>query len=66
MTLLTIIPVASMRFDVPNVNDADGAYAGGAFFTTVGRDLSGYDALTFWAKSVQSAATWMLLVLELI
>ena len=46
---------ASMRFDVPNENDADGAYAGGAFFTTVGRDLSGYDALTFWAKSSKAA-----------
>ncbi|HLF50874.1 glycosyl hydrolase family 16 [Flavobacterium sp.] len=46
---------ASMRFDVPNVNDPAGAYAGGAFFTAVGRDLSGYNALTFWAKSSQSA-----------
>ncbi|MBA4155193.1 Ig-like domain-containing protein [Flavobacterium sp.] len=46
---------ASMRFDVPNVNDPEGAYAGGAFFTTVGRDLSGYDALTFWAKSSKAA-----------
>jgi hypothetical protein len=46
---------ASMRFDVPNVNDPDGAYVGGSFFTKVGRDLSGYDALTFWAKSSQSA-----------
>ncbi|MEX0596860.1 MAG: glycosyl hydrolase family 16, partial [Candidatus Paceibacterota bacterium] len=48
--------IASMRFDVPNVNDPDGAYAGGAFFTTVGRDLSGYDALTFWAKSSKAAS----------
>ncbi len=46
---------ASMRFDVPNVNDPDGAYVGGSYFTSVGRDLSGYDALTFWAKSSQSA-----------
>lgn len=46
---------ASMRIDVPNVNDPNGAYAGGAFFTTVGRDLSGYDALTFWAKSSVAA-----------
>ncbi|TRX42129.1 glycosyl hydrolase family 16 [Flavobacterium restrictum] len=42
---------ASMRFDVPNVNDPAGSYAGGAFFTAVGRDLSSYNALTFWAKS---------------
>ncbi|WP_284651997.1 glycosyl hydrolase family 16 [Flavobacterium terrisoli] len=47
---------ASMRIDVPNVNDAAGTYAGGSFFTTVGRDLTGYDALTFWAKSTHAAS----------
>lgn len=47
---------ASMRIDVPNVNDPAGTYAGGSFFTSVGRDLSGYDALTFWAKSSQAAS----------
>ena len=46
---------ASMRFDVPNVNDSSGAYAGGSFFTTVGRNLTDYDALTFWAKSSVAA-----------
>lgn len=46
---------ASMRFDVPNVNDPNGAYVGGSYFTEVGRDLSDYDALTFWAKASQSA-----------
>ena len=46
---------ASMRIDVPNVNDPLGSYAGGAFFTSVPRDLSGYDALTFWAKSSVAA-----------
>jgi len=46
---------ASMRIDVPNVNDPLGTYAGGAFFTSVGRDLSGYNALTFWAKSSVAA-----------
>ncbi len=46
---------ASMRFDVPNVNDPAGAYAGGSFYTSVGRDLTGYDALTFWAKSSVAA-----------
>lgn len=46
---------ASMRIDVPNVNDPAGSYAGGAFFTSVGRDLSGYNALTFWAKSSVAA-----------
>jgi len=47
---------ASMRIDVPSVNDPDGSYAGGAFFTSVGRDLSQYDALTFYAKSSVAAS----------
>ncbi|MCF6130077.1 Ig-like domain-containing protein [Flavobacterium sp. AS60] len=46
---------ASMRFDVPNVGDPEGAYVGGVFIDGGGRDLSGYDALTFWAKGSQSA-----------
>ena len=46
---------ASMRFDVPNAGDPRGAYAGGVFFTETGRNLSGYTALTFWAKASESA-----------
>jgi len=46
---------ASMRFEVPDANDPRGAYAGGAFFTDVARDLSDYDALTFWAKATKAA-----------
>ncbi len=46
---------ASMKFAVPDAGDPKGAYAGGAYFTSVGRDLSGYDALTFWAKASKSA-----------
>jgi hypothetical protein len=46
---------ASMRFDVPNNGDPAGSFAGGAYFTEVGRDLTGYDALTFWAKATESA-----------
>ena len=46
---------ASMKFAVPDVGSPDGAYAGGTFFTTVGRDLSDYNALTFWVKASQSA-----------
>jgi hypothetical protein len=46
---------ASMRFEVPDFEDPEGAYAGGTYFTTVARDLSGYDALTFWAKASKSA-----------
>lgn len=44
---------AAMRFDVPNVGDPAGAYAGAIFRTAIGRDLSGYDALTFWAKGTR-------------
>lgn len=46
---------ASMRFDVPNYGDPAGAYAGAIFRDASGRDLSGYDALTFWAKASQAA-----------
>ncbi|MBC7525878.1 MAG: glycosyl hydrolase family 16 [Flavobacterium sp.] len=46
---------ASMRFDVPNAGDPAGAYVGGVFIDAGGRDLTGYDALTFWAKGSQSA-----------
>ena len=47
---------SSMQFEVPDVNDPAGAYAGGSFTSTSGRDLSGYDALTFWAKASKSAS----------
>jgi hypothetical protein len=47
---------ASMRFDVPNAGDPEGAYAGGVFSTEVARDLSGFNALTFWAKATQGAS----------
>ena len=42
-----------MRFDVPNVGDPNGAYAGAIFPDYGGRDLSGFDALTFWAKATK-------------
>lgn len=46
---------ASMRFDVPSVGDPNGAYAGGVFIDGSGRDLTEYDALTFWVKGSQAA-----------
>lgn len=47
---------ASMRIDVPNANDPQGNYAGAILLIDgSGRDLSGYDALTFWAKASQGA-----------
>ena len=47
---------ASMRFDVPNADDPEGNYAGAAFIIDgAGRNLTGYNALTFWAKATQGA-----------
>lgn len=46
---------ASMRFDVPNFGDPEGAYAGATFPDASGRDLTDFDALTFWAKASQAA-----------
>jgi len=47
---------ASMKFAVPDAGDPNGGYAGGVYYTEIGRDLSDYDALTFWAKASKSAA----------
>jgi hypothetical protein len=45
---------ASMRFDVPNANDPAGNYAGGILrIDGAGRNLTDFDALTFWAKASQ-------------
>lgn len=46
---------AAMRIDVPNYGDPEGAYAGAIFRDSNGRDLSDFDALTFWAKASQAA-----------
>jgi hypothetical protein len=45
----------SMRFEVPDANSPNGSYAGGVFLSRGGRDLSGYNALTFYIKSNQAA-----------
>lgn len=42
---------ASMRFEVPDVNDPMGSFAGGVFFTNAPRDLTEYNALTFYARA---------------
>lgn len=42
---------ASLRVTVPAPGDASGGYAGGAFVSNVPRDLSGFTALTFWARA---------------
>lgn len=42
---------SSIRIDVPSPSDPEGNFIGGIFKDRgEGRDLSGYDALTFWAK----------------
>jgi len=42
---------AALKVTVPAVGDPSGSYAGGAFVTTPRRDLSVYNALTFWARA---------------
>ncbi len=42
---------AAMRFDIPNTSDPEGGYAGGVFSTAVGRDLTNYNVLSFYARA---------------
>jgi len=42
---------SSLTFTVPDVGDPSGMFAGGVFISPGGRDLTGYDALTFYAKA---------------
>ena len=46
---------ASMRFDVPDANSPQGSYAGGVFLSKTGRNLAGYNAVTFYIKASQPA-----------
>lgn len=47
---------SSIRVDVPSSDNPNGFLAGGIFRDRgEGRDLSGYDALTFWAKASTTA-----------
>jgi hypothetical protein len=46
----------SIRIDVPTPTDPNGGYIGGIFKDRgAGRDLTGYDALTFWVKGSTTA-----------
>ncbi|SDG38184.1 Ig-like domain-containing protein [Psychroflexus sediminis] len=46
----------SIKIDVPDPNDPDGGFIGGIFRDRgEGRNLTGYDALTFWAKGSTTA-----------
>lgn len=42
---------SSLKITVPYENDPSGWFAGGAFYSTFPRDLSAYNALTFWGKA---------------
>jgi len=46
---------ASLRITVPAPGDPSGSFAGGAFATFNRRDLSSYDALSFYAKASMNA-----------
>jgi uncharacterized protein YbaA (DUF1428 family) len=45
----------ALKVTIPGPGNASGGYAGGAFVASVARDLSGYDALTFWVRASKSA-----------
>lgn len=46
----------SIRIDVPALNDPEGNFIGGIFLDRGnGRNLTNYDALTFWAKGMVTA-----------
>ena len=45
----------SLVFTVPLPNDPAGSYAGGAFVNLPPRNLSGYNALSFWVRARQAA-----------
>jgi hypothetical protein len=49
--------VSSMRIEVPGKDNASGTWSGGRIYTSAPRNLSGYDCLTFYAKS--STASYM-------
>lgn len=42
---------SSMQIEIPKPSDPMGSWAGGTFYSLMGRNLSNYDALTFYAKS---------------
>ena len=46
---------AALKFTIPAPSDPSGSYAGGVFFAEVPRDLTGFDALTFWARASTAA-----------
>jgi len=49
------VGTSALLVTVPGPGDPSGTYAGGAFTTSLARQLTGYDALTFWAKASMPA-----------
>jgi hypothetical protein len=49
------VGTSSLKIIVPGPNDATGGYAGGALVTSIARDLTKYNAITFWAKASVAA-----------
>jgi hypothetical protein len=45
----------SLRVTVPSPGDPTGGYAGGAFVADVARNLTDFDALSFWVKASRTA-----------
>jgi len=45
----------TLRVVVPGPGDPENAFAGGTLLSDLPRNLSGYDAVTFWAKSTRDA-----------
>lgn len=53
---VSFMGTSSIRLDIPAPNDPNGGFIGGIFKDRgEGRDLSGYDALTFWMKASRTA-----------
>jgi hypothetical protein len=46
---------ASLKVTVPGPGQVGNVFAGGAFVAGIPRNLSGYDAVTFWARSTRPA-----------
>ena len=53
--LVTYQGSRSLQFTVPNLGDPEGSFAGGAFLSAGERDLSGFNALEFWARASMPA-----------
>lgn len=49
------VGTTSIRVTVPAAGDAAGGFAGGALVASMPRDLTQYDALTFWARASRNA-----------